>query len=122
MQEERKVPVVGVSGIDIAETSFKSALESKAQASLSRQRDRKARSSLLAVLQDMNAQLDADEENEVLAGERGLLRTYGDALARGVQKKLGRKSAPCTRRKNSTTTRTKRMPKYHQNRHGHCCK
>ncbi len=55
--------------IDTAETALASSLESMAQSSLSRQKDPKARSSLLAVLQDMITKLDADEEDDILAGE-----------------------------------------------------
>ncbi len=55
--------------IDTAGMSFPSSLKSMAQSSLNRQQGLKARSGLLAILQDISAQLDADEENEILAGE-----------------------------------------------------
>ena len=54
--------------INTAETAIANSLESRAQSSLGRQQDLKARSSLLAVLQDMITELDEEEENELLAG------------------------------------------------------
>ena len=55
--------------IDIVDGALSSELETIAQSSLSRQQDLKARSSLLAVLQDMITELDADDEDNILARE-----------------------------------------------------
>ena len=55
--------------IDIVDGALASELESRAQSSLSRQQDLKARSSLVAVLQDMITELDADDADDILAGE-----------------------------------------------------